>query len=322
VKANVLIVDDDSVCLSFLSGTFSRFADRFSVLTAHDGEAALNVLRREPVSLVVTDLLMPGMTGSDLLLRIVDEQPHIPRMVMTSLNTPMPQLPPGPADILEYFIKPISADRLADKILSVVESSREAGFLSGISVGSFVQLLDIERKTATIIVRDGDTAALGTLYFRNGRLLDGRLGGRGGLEAVCEILSWPEVTISLMDSCPRIPDVIGRKTQEVLLLVAQMMDENETLKRRGIERRKATQLSAPFYELKPTVATEQNEDDAQPRQEARDLQNRGFEAFNAGDYDEARRCWMELLLYTPESKTLEHNLRVVEERIKQPPDVT
>ncbi len=313
LKANVLIVDDDSVCLNLLRGSFSQYADRFSVLTAGDGLEALDVMAREPVALIVTDLIMPRLDGSELLQRLAEDHPHVPRMVMTSLTAPLVQLPLGLDDILDYIVKPVATAELADKILTVVESQRESGFLRGISISSFVQLLDIEGKTCTIILRGDAGGSLGTLYFRDGNIIDGRRGGQRGFEAVCEIISWQDARISIIDACPDIPDAIQKRTQEILLVVAQRIDESPEA--RAARQKRAARLASPFYELKQSV-TPSEPSDSPLRQKLRDLQNRAFAAYNAGDFVEARHCWMELLLHSPESKIVEHNLRVVEEQLR------
>ena len=72
---SVLIVEDDRANQESLEKIFQR--EGFRVFTAPDGPTALNMLRREPVQVVLTDLMMPGMSGVDLheeLERIAPDQ--------------------------------------------------------------------------------------------------------------------------------------------------------------------------------------------------------------------------------------------------------
>ena len=88
----VLIVDDSKTargivqrCLEILGG------DKFSFLTAENGQEALNLLRAESrIDLVVTDLNMPVMDGRRLLLGVKASPKlnHIPVFVITSLGNP------------------------------------------------------------------------------------------------------------------------------------------------------------------------------------------------------------------------------------------
>lgn len=315
--ANVLIVDDDAANLAYLRTALSRHADRFRVITAGDGIEALEVLRRESVALVVTDLKMPRLDGFGLLLRIAQDHPQVPRMVMTSFNSPVTQYQVEKNDILEYFVKPVLADALVRRILPVVEAHAESGFLKGISISSFVQLVDIEQKSCTITVQDNRHGRTGTLYFRDGQLLDARLGPGSGLDAACTILSWPDTRISIKDACPEMPDSIRRKVQDVLMLAAQKTDEGA-----------ATEEAAGAPVVAPSPAPSAPPPSTPPAAVADDLrklddvdlQDRAFDAFRAGQLEEARRCFMTLLGRDPANKIAAYNLRVIDTKLgKQKP---
>lgn len=61
----VLVVDDEAANLESVARIFQK--EGLAVLTAPDGEKALELLRRNRVNVLVTDLQMPGMSGVDLL---------------------------------------------------------------------------------------------------------------------------------------------------------------------------------------------------------------------------------------------------------------
>lgn len=63
-KYVVLLVDDEPVSLMMLRHALQ---DKFNVRTASSGQQALEVLRRETVSLLITDQRMPEMSGTQLL---------------------------------------------------------------------------------------------------------------------------------------------------------------------------------------------------------------------------------------------------------------
>lgn len=79
----ILVVDDEPANLRMLERLLRR---KFRVITAPDGETALAVLRREKVSLILTDQRMPGITGTELLNKSKDIDPDIVRMVVTANN--------------------------------------------------------------------------------------------------------------------------------------------------------------------------------------------------------------------------------------------
>lgn len=79
----ILYVDDEEVNLRVFNRNFSKFYD---VYTAIDAEEAQEILAAHHIDLIMTDQMMPGMNGSDLLLKIVPMYPTIIRMIMTGFS--------------------------------------------------------------------------------------------------------------------------------------------------------------------------------------------------------------------------------------------
>jgi DNA-binding response OmpR family regulator len=65
--SRILIADDD---LGILDAMASLLSPRYEVTTARDGEEALEKLAREPIDLIVLDLLMPLVDGESALVRL------------------------------------------------------------------------------------------------------------------------------------------------------------------------------------------------------------------------------------------------------------
>ena len=78
----VLIADDERPNLESLAKIFSR--EGWRVSTAESGGEALEVLRREPVTVLVTDLMMPGMSGEELLRAAKAISPETEVVLMTA----------------------------------------------------------------------------------------------------------------------------------------------------------------------------------------------------------------------------------------------
>ncbi len=81
----LLIVDDDRANLESLVRIFER--EKIEVLTAPDGKAALDLLRRERVSICLTDLMMPGMSGLELLRAAKTVSAETEFILMTAFGT-------------------------------------------------------------------------------------------------------------------------------------------------------------------------------------------------------------------------------------------
>ncbi len=85
-KKSVLIVEDDQ----FFSGLVAQKLNQagFEVLLAGGGEEALNVLKEKNPSLIILDLMMPGMDGFEVLSRIKKDEKtkEIPTVVLSNLG--------------------------------------------------------------------------------------------------------------------------------------------------------------------------------------------------------------------------------------------
>jgi response regulator RpfG family c-di-GMP phosphodiesterase len=105
VNDAVLLVDDEANILNALA---RLFLDRdVRVLRAGNGEEALGIVRREPVAVVVSDNLMPGMRGVELLSRIRDLSPDTVRVLLTGyadLQTAIEAINRG--EVFRFHVKP------------------------------------------------------------------------------------------------------------------------------------------------------------------------------------------------------------------------
>lgn len=102
---DVLFVDDDGDIASVMTRFLTRFG--YTVEHAPDGHAALRILQRRPVAVVVTDILMPEVDGYELIMKL-KQAPQRPRIIAMSGN---------PSKIGLDFLK--SAQQLgADRVLA------------------------------------------------------------------------------------------------------------------------------------------------------------------------------------------------------------
>ena len=79
-ESTVLVVDDEKSNLETLQRIFKR--EKFRVLLASSGKEALEVLRTHQVQVIVTDVMMPGMSGVDLLKAVKSVAPEVEVVLM------------------------------------------------------------------------------------------------------------------------------------------------------------------------------------------------------------------------------------------------
>jgi len=83
--ARLLIVDDEKANLESLRRIFDR--EGLSIFTASDGQSALQVCREHRIHVVLTDMMMPGMSGIDLIRALETVSPDSEVVMMTAYGT-------------------------------------------------------------------------------------------------------------------------------------------------------------------------------------------------------------------------------------------
>ena len=222
---NVLIVDDDKEMLLALKEGFKRYQESFAVLLAEDGLKALDSLKANVISLVVTDLKMPQMDGFELLAHIMEHYPDIPVIMITGYSTPEMELLARQGGAVGYISKPFLIENLARQILATLRKESEGGTLHSVSSGMFLQLIEMEQKTCTIRLEDKSSGEKGILFFREGDLLDARVNNLKGESAAHKIFSWDEVNLSIQNGCALAENRIRKDLQGLILEAARQKDE-------------------------------------------------------------------------------------------------
>ena len=85
VERTVLFVDDDDVVLRSIARGF--IDEPYNICFAKSGEEALEILRQQEVHVIVTDMRMPDMDGSELLKIVTKEYPNIVKMVLSGYTS-------------------------------------------------------------------------------------------------------------------------------------------------------------------------------------------------------------------------------------------
>lgn len=124
----ILLVDDEESWLNSLSFSLEFSAGYNNVILCQDSREIMDLLARQPVSMILLDLTMPHLSGEDILARVVQEHPEIPVVILSGMNqlaTAVQCMRQGAAD---YFVKTVERERLIAgirRILSVQELQEE-----------------------------------------------------------------------------------------------------------------------------------------------------------------------------------------------------
>lgn len=110
----VLVVDDEEAILRSLRRFLGTLG--FEVLTAGSGEEALEVLRRQRVTAVLLDVRLPGISGIDLVPRVLELEPSAALLMLTAVNDAASASLCLQRGAMDYLTKPIDLDHLSRAI--------------------------------------------------------------------------------------------------------------------------------------------------------------------------------------------------------------
>jgi CheY-like chemotaxis protein len=189
----VLIVDDNLENLNNLREGLQKL-NQFDVVTAADGEEAIEILERESISLLVTDIKMPKVDGLELLAYMTEKHSRTPCIVMTGYGTPEIKRQVDQQEVLQYIEKPFDFRKLAWAIIEGLHLLDEGGSMQGISLTSFVPLIEMTSKTCRLEVQSAGKGK-GYFYFNEGVLTEAHYQKLRGERAALEMLSWDKMEV-------------------------------------------------------------------------------------------------------------------------------
>jgi CheY-like chemotaxis protein len=118
MSATVLLAEDDAPSRQIYFTVLN--AEGYSVIEVPDGRSALDVLYSQPVDLLLTDIMMPGMTGIELLERAREIKPDLRAIVMTGHKTSDAVIGALRNQACEFLEKPFRTEELLDTVRSVL----------------------------------------------------------------------------------------------------------------------------------------------------------------------------------------------------------
>lgn len=187
----VLLVDDEEALAWSLSTRLAKARPRLSIETANDGEVALAKLRAQPVDLLVADVRMPGMTGTDLILEARRTQPLLPAIIMTAFRTAEVQSLARTSGT-SFLEKPFDFERFVALVEDHLSRAPQVGFSGAIAVQTLpdiVQLYVLSAQTGALRIHHH--SADGDLYFQQGAITHATTSsGLTGEVAFFEIMTW------------------------------------------------------------------------------------------------------------------------------------
>jgi len=187
----VLIVDDEETLTWSMSKSLSKDRDKYEVIVANTGKEALNLLKKNEIDLVISDIRMPDINGLDLLVKVKKEFPQTQVIIMTAYGSSDVQKEANRRGSVFYIEKPFEINDIRKIILDLI--GRKKGFrgkVVGLQLTDVIQMNCLSRlTTALTVTRDGEK---GVIYLNEGEVIHAECGEEKGTEAFYRILSWQE----------------------------------------------------------------------------------------------------------------------------------
>ena len=122
----ILVVDDEVDLVDLIKFNLDR--SRYRVLTAHDGDAALQVARRDRPELIILDLMLPALSGQDVAVALKrhPETQAIPIIMLTARTEESDIVVGLQLGADDYVTKPFSMKVLLARVAAVLRRRQEA----------------------------------------------------------------------------------------------------------------------------------------------------------------------------------------------------
>lgn len=119
---NILVTDDEEMIRALL--TEFLLLDGYAVATAADADEALMVLRRRKVDLLITDLMMPGVSGVELVEQVSRVYPNLPCIILSAFGTIERARESLQRGAVDFLTKPVTRNELSIAVERNLERRR------------------------------------------------------------------------------------------------------------------------------------------------------------------------------------------------------
>jgi CheY-like chemotaxis protein len=160
-RARILVVDDHPSTAATLARAISQLGSGIEAISANSGEMALELVRDKPVDILITDMVMTGINGLELIEKLQSHPGGRPAytILITAYDVPGLKITARRLKVNEIIIKPVRPERVCQIVAQAIED------LGGTPVAHIPET----KPTLKILVADDlpDNVALLSRYLGN-----------------------------------------------------------------------------------------------------------------------------------------------------------
>lgn len=120
--ARILVAEDDASTRKLMCAVLARAG--FEAVPAADGLEALDVLDRQRIDLLITDVMMPGMDGVELVRQLREARYDLPILMVTAKGAPVDRREGFIVGTDDYMVKPVDAQEMVLRVRALLRRAR------------------------------------------------------------------------------------------------------------------------------------------------------------------------------------------------------
>lgn len=241
LKNRLLLVDGDPKSLRVLDVSLKKAG--FDVTVATSGREAISHLEASKPDLIISDTDLDEMDGFELCRQIKSrsEWAKIPFLFVSGRKSIEDKIRGLELGVDDYLTKPIYIKEIGIRVRTALqraerermESHRDgrtrfAGDLSDVGVVDLVQTIELNRKSGIIHIINPHERR-GSIFFRDGKVIDAEVGRLTGAHALYRLFSWAEGQFAVEFKQIRRHDVIALPMAPLLMEGMRRLDESAYL---------------------------------------------------------------------------------------------
>ena len=206
-KKRILIVDDEENLTWSIANNLRREFKQHEIFSVNSGDQALEILKKERIDLLISDIQMPGTDGLTLLDYITENLPDSKVILMTSLDNPELKKIADEFGIY-FFEKPFEMFEFKKAVHHILEKIPQAVKKSKFdnSLQEVILRQNESKFTGCLTVKNESSS--GRIFFQTGEIIHAQTDNYDGELALINILNWNNISYEAVTNKKK----PGRKT--------------------------------------------------------------------------------------------------------------
>jgi len=233
-KQTILIIEDDKKIVELIKAAIKKINTAYDVEVAYNGQEALKIISQKNIDIALLDILMPVMSGAQLLVELRKQKIWFPILIITGYSVADIHHRLQEFGIIDIMAKPLDILVLKQKIEEILKKRKQKDSIFGMSLSTIMQVLEIEKRTGIMTIKLGEKTC--RIFFRKGKVIDIEADGGTGEKALIQYLDDTvenkEINIEYLPHKRK--ENIFQTFTELILNISKIKDEERKKKNKNM----------------------------------------------------------------------------------------